>query len=187
MVWLSLVSSQQLSVWTRGFTFSCSSRSLTTPSRWSMFTWPLSAIVNPSAQQEYVVFFSWPQNKAQGLLWVLKKCLWMQQQRFLRPVLLVFIKEAVIVILTFGSDTISHAHFKISAWFFQKISTDLIFPRLANIPGSLWLRHAPSVRRSNVSNNAGSTGQNVQNKRRHGYVFFFSKIGRYKHLIKPVD
>lgn len=78
----------------------------------------------------------WPQNKAQGLLWVLKKCLWMQQQLFLRPVLVVFISEAMIVILTFGSDTISHSHFKVFAWL-PKISSVLVtlFQRLANVPG----------------------------------------------------
>lgn len=62
-----------------------------------------------------------PQNKAQGLLWVLKKCLWMQQQVFLRPDLLVFISGARVVIRAFRSESISQPHFRISAWS-QKIS-----------------------------------------------------------------
>ena len=37
-------------------TFSCSSRSLTTPPRCSLLILPFSAIVNPGAQQEMVLF-----------------------------------------------------------------------------------------------------------------------------------
>lgn len=61
-------------------------------------------------------------NKAQGL-WVLKKCLWMQLQVFLKPVLL-FINGAVVVIQQFGNKTISHSHIRISAWS-PEISTEL--------------------------------------------------------------
>lgn len=56
-----------------------------------------------------------PQNNAQGFLWVLKKCLWIQQL-FLRCVLRAVINEAVMNIHTSGGDIISHSHFKISAW-----------------------------------------------------------------------
>lgn len=53
----------------------------------------------------------------------------MQQQRFLRPVVLVFINGAVMVIHTLGSDSISHSHFRISAAF-PKISTVTVFQDL---------------------------------------------------------
>ena len=139
-------------------TFSCSWRSLTTPSTCSTFTLPLSAIVNPHVHARGGVggvgggirVVLWPLNqkdsKPQGLLWVLKKCLWMQQQLFLRPVPVVFINEAAVVLLTVGSDTISHNHFRISAWRIQKNPRGFrcfSIPKTSRYSWSLSLRHAP--------------------------------------------
>lgn len=90
-------------------TFSCSSRSLWTPPRGSMSALPPPpAIVTPHVRR-------WGAPKAQGLLWVLKKCLWTQQRLLRRPVPRAFINGASTVILTSEADIISHAHFRGSA------------------------------------------------------------------------
>lgn len=87
-----------------------------------------------------------------------------QQQLFLRPVLIVFINEAVIVIPTFGSDTISHSHFKISASFPKNI---LGFgnPKISKIFLVTLATTGTSVQRKDNRNNAGASGRNIQNKR----------------------
>lgn len=105
----------------------------------------------------------WPRHKAQGLLWVLKKCLWMQQQQLFRgAVLSVFINDAVTEIPS-DSDTISRSHFTIPAWP-PKNTRGFSIPKIEQISLVTLAATCVPIRREEIQRCTGTSGHNAENK-----------------------